>query len=96
LEGRCRASDTADSPGFLSAATPSLGAAEIDRDDQDRPSRAIAFGHEVLGKAYGGTFTPQIWCTSDTKPPTTSIPLNPLRARGGKWSRLSYNDEVSK
>ena len=28
---RCRASDTADSPGFLSAATPFLGAAEIDQ-----------------------------------------------------------------
>ena len=35
-----------------------------------------------LGRSTGGMTTPQMWCTSYTKPPTTSIPLDSLGARG--------------
>ena len=61
---------------------PSLSAAEIVGDDEYRASRAIAFGHNVIGKAYGGMIPPPNMVYLRLQTPTTSIPLNPLGARG--------------
>src|SRR5918995_986731 len=50
--------------------------------DQYRASRAIAFGHDVLGRRTAGVIPPPNMVYLRHQTPTTSIPLNPLGARG--------------